>query len=306
MNILVASQIDARALDRLSAAHDVALALNAAPDELARRITDREVLIFRSGVEVTAEVLQAARRLRLIIRAGSGLDNIDLDCVRKLNLRLERVPGPGAQAVAEMTFGLLLAVARRIVEADRSWRAGRWRKAELAGSLIGGKTLGVIGTGNIGRRVGRLGAAWDMRVLGCVKHPTSERAEDFANDDITLVNLGALLAESDFVTIHVPLDDETRGMIGAPELAQMKPGAILVNIARGGIVDESALLGRLQDGTLRGAGLDVHEREGEGEISLLAELQNVVLTPHIGAVTVDSQAEIGRVVVELVDTLEAT
>jgi D-3-phosphoglycerate dehydrogenase / 2-oxoglutarate reductase len=305
VKILVASPIDPDALAKLATRHDVDEAFNAAPEELTRRITDRQILIFRSGVQITSDVLGAASDLRLIIRAGSGLDNIDLDHVRRYGLRLQRVPGPGAQAVAELTFGLLLAVARRIVEADRSWREGQWRKAELAGSLIGGKTLGVIGVGNIGRRVASLGAAWNMRVIGCVKSASRARAGQMAAAGITLLSCEEVLAEADFVTIHLPLNDETRGMIGAPELARMKAGGILVNIARGGIVDETALRFELTTpDRLRGAGLDVHEHEGEGRVSPLADLSNVVLTPHIGAAAIDSQAEIGREILNMVEALE--
>jgi D-3-phosphoglycerate dehydrogenase / 2-oxoglutarate reductase len=304
VKILIASPIDPDALSTLSSRHEVDAAINAPPDELARRITDADVLIFRSGVQITGDVLRAAGRMRLIIRAGSGLDNIDLHTVRECGFRLERVPGPGARAVAELTFGLLLAVGRRILEADHSWRAGHWRKAELAGSLLANKTLGIVGVGNIGRQVARMGAAWQMRVVGCVKHRTDERAAGFAPEGIELGGMSEVLAAADFLTIHVPLNAETRGMIGAAELGAMKPSAILVNIARGGIVDEAALLAALSAGRLRGAALDVHEHEGEGQISPLADLENVVLTPHIGAATIDSQAEIGREVLKLIDHLK--
>jgi D-3-phosphoglycerate dehydrogenase / 2-oxoglutarate reductase len=304
VKLLIASPIDPDAYATLSSRHQVDPAFNAPPDELARRIADADVLIFRSGVEITAAVIGAARRLRLIIRAGSGLDNIDLAAVRERGLRLERVPGPGARAVAELTFGLLLAVGRRILEADHAWRAGHWKKAELGGSLLANKTLGVIGVGNIGRQVARMGVAWQMRVIGCVKHPSEGRESDLEGERIGLLELRDVLATADFVTIHVPLNDETRGLIGEAEFALMKPGSILINIARGGIVDEAALLRALSDGHLRGAGLDVHENEGEGRISPLAHLENVVLTPHIGAATIDSQAEIGREVVNLIAELE--
>jgi D-3-phosphoglycerate dehydrogenase / 2-oxoglutarate reductase len=304
VKLLIVSPIDPDALSTLASRHEVDVAFNAAPDELERRIPDADVLIFRSGVEITGEVLRAARELRLIIRAGSGLDNIDLEAVRACGHRLERVPGPGARAVAELTFGLLLAVGRRIVEADQAWRAGHWKKAELAGALLANKTLGIVGLGNIGRQVARLGVAWQMRVIGCVKHPSEVRGTDLSSEGVELVELPQVLAEADFVSIHVPLNEETRGMIGAAELARMKPSAILVNIARGGIVDESALAAALAAGRLRGAGLDVHEHEGEGNISPFAEMSNVVLTPHIGAATVDSQAEIGREVLTLIKDLE--
>jgi D-3-phosphoglycerate dehydrogenase / 2-oxoglutarate reductase len=305
VKILIASPIDPDALSQLGTRHEVDAAINESPDELARRIADANVLIFRSGVQITGDVLRAAGRLRLIIRAGSGLDNIDLDAVRECGLRLERVPGPGARAVAELTFGLLLAVGRRILEADRSWRAGHWKKAELAGALLANKTLGIVGVGNIGRQVARMGVAWQMRVIGCVEHPSEDREGELSAEGIELVDLARVLAEADFLSIHLPLNDETRGMIGAAELAAMKPSAIVINIARGGILNEAALLAALTAGRLRGAGLDVHEHEGEGEISPFAQLANVVLTPHIGAATVDSQAEIGREVLTLIKNLEA-
>jgi D-3-phosphoglycerate dehydrogenase / 2-oxoglutarate reductase len=306
VRILIASPIDPEALSLLTTSHDVDCAFNSDPDELARRIATSDVLIFRSGVEITADVLRAAHRLKLIIRAGSGLDNIDMAYVREAGLRLERVPGPGAQAVAELTFGLILAVGRRIVEADGTWRQGRWLKRDLAGTLLSGKTLGVIGVGNIGRRVASMGTAWGMRVIGCVKHPSADRTAELNQQGIEIVACHEVLANADFVSIHVPLNDETRHMIGAAELARMRPGSILINIARGGIVDEAALLAALTtEGRLRGAGLDVHEQEGDGVISPLAGLSNVVLTPHIGAATVDSQREIGREIIRMVETLNA-
>ncbi len=302
MKILIASPIDTQATRTMRARYDVVLALNAGPDELREAIRDREALIFRSGVQITAEVMAAAPNLKLLVRAGSGVDNIDLEYVRRRGLTLVRIPEPGAKAVAELTFALMLALSRHLLWADALTRQGRWAKHELNGYLLTGKTLGIVGAGNIGSRVGQMGAAWGMRVLGCVEHPTAAKALRLHQKGIRLTDLHEVLRQADFVCVHVPLKDSTVNLIDAEALALMKPSAVLVNMARGGVVDERALREALTSGRLRGAALDVHEREGEGHISPLADLPNVILTPHIGAMTVDSQREIGE---RIVETLEA-
>jgi D-3-phosphoglycerate dehydrogenase / 2-oxoglutarate reductase len=306
MRLLVASPIHADALAALELEHDVRLAVGAPEAELAAAAADREAIIFRSGVTIGAEAL-GAPALRLLVRAGSGLDNLDLDLVRRRGIELHRIPGPGAQAVAELTFGLMLGLARGIVHADRQLRAGHWIKSELVGYNLRGKRLGIVGLGSIGTRVAQLGLAWGMRPIGCVDHPTDERRSTFAAMGIDLADFDAVLADGDFVTIHVPLGSATRNLIGAPELARMKAGAYLVNIARGGVVDEAALAEALAPrGHLRGAALDVHVAEGEGRVSPLADLANVILTPHIGAQTIDAQEEIGREIVAIIRRFSGT
>jgi D-3-phosphoglycerate dehydrogenase / 2-oxoglutarate reductase len=304
MRILVASQIAPAALALLQERHDVRLAIGASEPELAAAAADREAVVFRSGVSLGPAVL-AAPDLRLLVRAGSGLDNLDLTTVRARSIELVRIPGPGAQAVAELTFGLMIALARGIVIADRSLREAHWVKSQLVGYNLRGKRLGIVGLGSIGSRVATLGLAWEMRPIGVVEHPSVDRAVSFAERGIDLADLDQVLEESDFVSLHVPLSELTRGMIGARELARMKPGSFLVNIARGGVVDEAALLEALQPGgRLRGAALDVHVAEGEGKRSPLADLPNVVLTPHIGAQTIDAQEEIGREVVAIINRFD--
>ena len=306
MRLLVASPIHADALSSLQLEHDVRLAIGAPEAELAAAARDREAIIFRSGVTIGAEAL-AAPGLRLLVRAGSGLDNLDLELVTRRGIELQRIPGPGAQAVAELTFGLMLGLARGIVHADRQLQAGHWIKSELVGYNLRGKRLGIVGLGSIGIRVAQLGLAWGMRPIGCVDHPTDERRSAFAAMGIDLVDFDAVLAEGDFVTVHVPLGSTTRNLIGAAELARMKAGAYLVNIARGGVVDETALREALVPrGHLRGAALDVHIAEGEGKVSPLADLPNVILTPHIGAQTIDAQEEIGREIVSIIRRFSGT
>jgi D-3-phosphoglycerate dehydrogenase len=302
VRILVASKIDPDALAALQEGHDVVVCVGAARDELEARMADREALIFRSGLDIDRALLDSAPGLHTIVRAGSGLDNLDIDEVRARGIHLQRIPGPGARAVAELTFALFLGLARQVVQVDRLLRGGHWAKNEVVGWNLGGKTLGIIGLGSIGSTVAQLGAAWGMDVIGCVDEPTPERAARFAAEGIELVAMDEVLRRSDFVSIHVPLGPATRGLIGSQELAIMKHGSFLVNIARGGVVDEGALLAALTEGDrLAGAGLDVHVAEGPDRISPLAGLPNVVLTPHIGATTVDAQREIGVEIVHIIE-----
>lgn len=300
MKILIANQIDPDAERHLGAHHDVIATDRPPPEELRGLIVDREAVILRSGVQLSAEVMAGAPDLRLVIRAGSGLDNIDRDYIASNGITLERIPGPAARSVAELTFGLMLAVKRRILEADRSMRDARWLKSQLAGRTLDGKVLGIIGVGNIGSMVARLGVAWGMKVIGCVGHPSVELAATFKRRGMRLVDINEVLERSDVVTIHVPLKEDTVGLIGKEELALMKRGSVLLNLSRGGVVDEGALLNALKSGHLAGAGVDVHVREGDGERSPLADLPNVVLTPHLGSTTVDTQRQIGAEIVRIV------
>jgi D-3-phosphoglycerate dehydrogenase / 2-oxoglutarate reductase len=201
-----------------------------------------------------------------------------------------------------LTFALMLSLARNVVEADRLTRQGHWAKNELTGYLLTGKVLGVIGAGNIGSLVAHRGAAWGMKVLGCVEHFSAERMKEFERAGIRLTTCEQIMAEADFISVHVPLKPSTRNFIDKEALALVKPNTYLVNLARGGVVDEAALYQALAEGRLGGAALDVHKAEGEGKISPLAEFKNVILTPHIGASTFDSQKEIGEIIIETVET----
>lgn len=302
MKILIASSIYPEAIEALREQHDVICAFNAKEEELKSLIKDREVLVFRSGVQITADVMASAPELKLLIRAGSGIDNIDIDYVKQMDLRLVRVPGPGAKAVAEMSFALMLALARNVLVADELTRRGLWAKHQMTGYLLTGKTLGIVGAGNIGSRAGRLGAAWGMEVIGCVEHSTPAARSRLEEMGIRMAEFDEVLSASDFTSIHVPLKDDTRNLIDAVALSKMKPGAFLINLARGGVVDETALYEALENGHLRGAALDVHAAEGDGKISPLAGFKNVILTPHIGAGTFDSQREIGEIVIETLNS----
>jgi D-3-phosphoglycerate dehydrogenase / 2-oxoglutarate reductase len=305
VKILLASSIDPAAIKALEKDHDVVRAFNAPEEQLVELVGDREVVIFRSGVTISAAVLDAAPNLEFLVRAGSGLDNIDIAHARTRGIRLVRVPGSSAQPVAELTFGLLLSLVRKVALADRLLREGHWPKAQLGGPLLAGKTLGIIGAGRIGSRVGEMAAAWGMRAIGCVDRPTPAVAAALAERGVTLTDCETVIAEADFLCLHMPLDEKTHHFVDARFLSHMKDGSFLVNMARGGVVDEKALYTELTEGDrVLGAALDVHEAEGEGVVSPLAALPNVVLTPHIGAMAWDAQRLIGERVVELIGAHE--
>lgn len=305
MKILIASKIDPEAIEKLKENHDVVCAFGADKETLKSAIQGCEVLIFRSGVDISAEVMASAPTLKMLIRGGSGTDNLDLDYVNRQGLRLVRVPGPGAKSVAELSFALMLALARRVVEADRLTKQGHWAKSEMTGYLLTGKTLGVLGAGNIGGLVAHLGTAWGMKVLACVEHPTPERKESFEKQGMELTTCERIMSEADFISVHVPLKPDTRNFVDKEEIALMKKNAYLVNLARGGVVNEAALHEALADGRIGGVALDVHQAEGEGKVSPLAEFKNVILTPHIGASTFDSQKEIGTIILDTMDAFMA-
>jgi len=306
MRILLASPLDDKAVHHLSTSHDVVCSFSPKPSLLIDLIRDRDVLVFRSGVSLTRDVLEAAPELKLVVRAGCGLDNIDMGYIEEQGIALVRVPQPASRAVAEMTFALMLALARNVREADALLRQGHWAKEELESYLLHGKVLGIIGAGNIGTRVGELGRAFGMRPIGCVEYPDVNISGQLHRSGIELKDFDEVVATADFVTVHVPLQASTQGLISADVIARMKPGVYLLNLARGGVLDEAALHRALVEGRLRGAALDVHEDEGEGKISCLAALPNVLLTPHIGSSTVDTQREIGERVIEIIESFAAS
>lgn len=302
MRILILSDVDADALDRINQRHEIVDARGVAEQALPRLASDCDVIVFRSGVQVGADLMRHAPNLRLVIRAGSGIDNLDLDYIQTHGIRLARIPKPGAFAVAELTFAAMLALSRNLLEADAGTRRGAWLKHKLDNYLLRGKTLGVVGAGNIGSQVGRMGAAWGMRVVGCVETLNHAVERKLAALGIEAMTLGEVAVLADYISIHVPLQDSTRHLIGRDFLSRTKPGAYLINMARGGVVDEEALHEWLvrTDG-LRGAALDVHENEGPGKISPLADLKNVILTPHMGATTIDTQREIGKEIESVIE-----
>lgn len=262
--------------------------------ELSQIIGDYDGIIVRSATKVRQSVLEKATRLKVIGRAGSGLDNIDTAVASARGITVVNSPDANTLAVAEHTLALMLALARRLPRADWGLKAGRWEKKAFMGTGLAGKILGIVGFGRIGREVAVRARAFDMKILSNQRRFTPELG---LAEGVTAVDLLDLLRAADFVTLHVPHTPETAGMIGAEQLALMKPTAFLINTARGGLIDEEALLDALENGRLAGAALDVFASEPAID-SKLAQHERVIATPHIAASTVDAQISAAVTVAE--------
>ncbi|MFD7716487.1 hydroxyacid dehydrogenase [Streptomyces sp. NPDC059814] len=256
-------------------------------------LSDADALIVRSGTKVDAEALGHAPRLRIVARAGVGLDNVDTATAAARGITVVNAPDSNTVSVAELTVGLLLALVRHVKTAARSLEAGEWRRADFTGVELAGRTAGIVGHGRVGRQVARRLAAFDMQIL--VHDPYAVPADS----GVRSVELDELLAASDIVTLHLPRTSETAGLVGAREISLMRPTAYLINTARGGIVDEAALERALREGRLAGAALDVFTTEPPGPAALLG-LPNVLGIPHLGASTNGAQLRAGQEVVRLV------
>jgi len=259
------------------------------PAALREVIGDYDALIVRSSSTVTREIVEAARRLRVIGRAGIGVDNIDVEAATRRGIVVMNTPGGNNVTTAEHAISMLLALARSIPQATASMKAGKWEKGKLMGSEICGKVLGIVGMGNIGRLVADRAQGLKMKVIAYDPFLTEQKAQQLGVD---LVGLEALLQRADFVSIHTPLLPETRNLIDAAALAQMKPTARLINCARGGIVDEAALADALRNKRLAGAALDVFDHEPPPPDHPLLQLDTVICTPHLGAATAEAQVAV--------------
>ncbi|MCC2314018.1 NAD(P)-dependent oxidoreductase [Cellulomonas xiejunii] len=293
--VVVVDPIDDHALSAMRDRYVVHVEERPGPARLIEILQDADAVVLRSGVVLDAETLRAAPRLKVIARAGSGTDNIDLVTARALGQRVVTVPAVSANAVAEHAIALLLAVARNIARADAEIRRDVWDKEGGIGRELRGSTLGVVGLGSIGTRVAQIGRALGMDVLATVARPGPERSANAAAAGVTLVHLDELLVACDAVVLAVPLTDRTRHLVGRRELAMMRSGAFLVNVSRGGVVDEQALLDALETRSIAGAGLDVFA--AERTTTVFAGCRDAVLTPHLGAMTVEAQRRVGEVLV---------
>ncbi len=267
------------------------------PAELAEALDGVEALLVRSATRVPRDALARAKRLKIIGRAGVGVDTIDLEAATERGVAVVNAPGGNTIAVSELTFALLLALVRKIPAADRSMRTGGWDRSRLGGTEIHGKRLGLIGAGRVGAEVARRARAFGMSVVAHDPFLSAERAREL---EIELVPLDDLLRRSDVVSLHTPLTDQTRNLIGARELALMPRDAILINAARGGVVDETALVEALQGGRLGGAALDHYAEEPLPADHPLRNHEHVILTPHLGASTEEAQRNVAREVAEAV------
>lgn len=288
--ILVADPIADDGVERLRAAGHVDVVTGLSPDELLERIPVYDALVVRSETKVTADVFERATRLRVVGRAGVGLDNIDIDAATRAGVLVLNAPTGNTVAAAEHAVAMMCALARNVAAADASMKAGRWDRKRFMGTELREKTLGLLGLGKIGLEVARAaGPGLQMRVIAHDPLVAKERAEQAG---VTLVDFDTLVRESDVLSVHVPLTDQTRGCIGAEQLAAMKQGARVINVARGGIIDETALGEALRSGHIGGAAVDVFTAEPISHDNPLLGAPNILLTPHLGASTHEAQVNV--------------
>ncbi len=264
-------------------------------EELPKHIGEYDGIIVRSATKVTKEVIDAGKKLRVIGRAGVGLDNIDLNAAKSHNLTVLSTPTANSISVAELVFGFMISVSRHLVTGTVTLREGKWEKKALDGVELYGKTLGIVGFGNIGAEVSKRAFAFGMKVI------TYDVIQNKRGLDVEFVPLNDLLKKSDYMTVHLPLLDSTKHIISDEQFSMMKKSAIFVHAARGGIVDDKALLNALKTGKIAGAALDVFETEPLDDIGReIVSLPNVVATPHLGASTIEAQERVGREIAEKV------
>jgi len=265
------------------------------PEQIAEKIGTFEVVVVRSRTKMTRELVEKADKCQIIARVGVGLDNIDQEAAKEKNIRVINAVEGAITAVAELVIGLMLSMAREIPRADREIRNGNWIKKELMGSELKGKYLGIIGLGNIGKRLGRLTRALNMNIIGYDVVPIDE---EFSKEvGLMKADLDTLLSSADYVSLHVPLLDSTHHMINAEKLKLMKNTARIINTSRGGVIDEEALYNSLKEGNIAGAALDVFEVE-PATGNKLTTLPNFVATPHMGAQTKEAQLLAANIIAE--------
>ena len=265
------------------------------PEQILEKISNFNIVIVRSRTTITKEMIDKAANCKIIARVGVGLDNVDQNAAKEKNIRVINAVEGAMNAVAELVLGLMLSLARQTTRGDRGIRNEQWLKKELKGTELRGKYLGIIGLGNIGKRLGRLARALNMNIIGYDVVPIDE---EFSKEvGLMKADLNTLLQSSDYVSIHVPLLDSTYHLLDAQKMSTMKKTAKIINTSRGGVVDEAALYDALKNGTLGGAALDVFEKE-PAIGNKLAELENVILTPHIGAQTKEAQSLAANVIAE--------
>jgi D-3-phosphoglycerate dehydrogenase len=290
VKILVAEPLAKQGLEILRAHHEVDEKIGLTPEELAGIIGEYDALLVRSQVKVTADILAHATRLVVIGRAGVGVDNVDLEAATKAGVVVVNAPTGNTVSAAEQTIALMLALARKTAAADASVRRGEWKRSSFTGVELRGRTLGIIGLGKIGQAVADRARGLEMTVIGYDPFVTAEQA---ALHGITLVEVDQIIEKADVITVHVPLNKATRGIINADNIDKLKPGVMLVNVARGGVYDEAAVAQALVDGKIAGAAFDVYDPEPPVDSPLL-KAPNTVLTPHLGALTAEAQLRVAE------------
>ena len=301
MKVLITDPIHQEGMDILEAQPELTIEqrLRMPLDELLEAVEDADALIVRSETQVTADIIEAGARLKVVGRAGVGVDNIDVDAATRRGIAVVNAPTGNTIAAAEHTIAIMLSMARNIPQANHSLRDEKWNRSAFLGTEVKGKTLGIIGLGRVGSEVAKRALGLEMRVIGYDPFLVPERA---ARLGVEIAACEDLLADSDFLTLHTPLTDNTKSLIGAEEIARMKPGARLVNVARGGLVDETALLEALDEERLAGAAIDVFVDEPLKDFTIVQH-PRIVCTPHLGASTEEAQAGVTLEVVDQVLTV---
>jgi len=296
MKVLVADQISEEGLDVLRRKAQVDVKTGLKEDQLIAIVADYDAIMVRSQSKITAKVIAAAKKLQVIARAGAGVDTIDVEAATRAGVIVVNAPTGNTISAAEHTIALMLALSRYIPQANVSTKSGAWKRNDFMGTELRDKTLGVIGLGNIGSEVAKRARGMEMKVLGFDPYISPERA---AQLQVTIVPIDQLLKESDYITLHVPMLPTTKGMIGAKELATLKPTARIINCARGGLIDEAALAAAVKEKKIAGAAVDVFSAEPPGT-SPLFDVDNIIVTPHLGASTNEAQVVSALMVAEQV------
>jgi len=295
--VLIADPIEESAVAKIKAAGLEVVLRNAEKDgPIEKQIKGFDCVVVRSATKITKEVIDAADKLKLVVRAGVGLDNVDKKAADAKGVVVQNTPEAPSVSVAEMVFSLMLSLARNITLADSSMKGGRWEKKKLSGTELWQKTIGIVGLGRIGMEVGKRAKAFGMNVLAYDVIDINKACKEIGAKK---ADLNTILEKADYITIHVPMLPQTKGMIAEKELKKMKKTAFLINTARGGVVDEKALLDALNAGLIAGAGLDVFESEPPTDWQLVKH-PKVVATPHLSSSTEEGQVRIGELTVQKV------
>ena len=301
MKILVAEPLAAAGIELLKAQPGWNIVISN-PKEYAQHLSDADALFVRSAVKVNAEVLAKAPKLRVIGRAGVGVDNVDLPAATAANVLVMNTPGGNAVAVAEHTLGFMLSMARSIPQASASTKSGKWEKKKFMGAELRGKTLGILGLGYIGQEVAKRARGFEMKIIASDPYANPKIATDLG---VSLVALDELYKHSDYITLHVAITNETNKMLDHAAFAKMKTGVRIVNCARGELIDDAALASAIQSGKVAGAAIDVFEIEPPPADNPLLALEPILATPHIGGSTGEAQEIVGvRIVEQVVDYLQ--
>ena len=294
MKVLVTDSISEEGIAILRDCAQVDMKVGLKAEEIIAIIGDYEALMVRSQTRVTAEIIETGKKLQVIARAGVGIDNVDVEAATRCGVVVVNAPTGNTVSAAEHAVALMMALARNIPQASASLKAGAWKRSEFMGTELRGKTLGIIGLGNVGSEVAKRAQGFEMKLLGSDPLVSVEYAKKLR---VELVELKQLLKESDFITLHLPLIAQTRGLIGAKELALVKPSVRIINCARGGLIDEKALVKAVAEKRVAGAAIDVFEKEPCTESILFGE-DNIIVTPHLGASTTEAQILAARDVAE--------